>query len=212
MYYVKERKDGLKSDQLLTIHEYLANKRVLFLYGPILGMFGQYARTDMFSPSNIADAMLALSLESDDPIYLVIDSEGGLVDEGFALYDMIKIIKCPVYTIGKKCYSMATILMSGGEQGHRYIFPNTRTMLHLPQGGASGDSEEIRIQAKEMKKVKDKLVQILQKNGVKKTAKQILRDIDREYWMTAEETVEYGIADHILEKGFFDILKDVTGV
>ncbi|MFH1547153.1 MAG: ATP-dependent Clp protease proteolytic subunit [bacterium] len=202
--YIKKRKDGLRESQLVGPHEYLADRRVIFLYGPIMGMFSRYSRTDIFGPSSIADTMLALSLESKEPIYLVIDSEGGSVDEGLMIYDIIKTISCPVYTVGKKCYSMAAILMSGGELGHRYIFPNTKTMLHLPMGGTSGDAEEIKIQAQEMKKVKDLLVSILQANGVDKTTRQILRDIDREHWMTSQETIDYGIADEVVSKGFFD--------
>lgn len=207
--FTKEREGNLRLSQLMATHEFLANKRVLFLYGPIAGMFSRFGRTDTFSSSSIIDSMLAMSCVSSEPIYLIIDSEGGDVPEGLVLYDMMKTLSCPIYTIGKKCYSMAAIILSAGEKGCRYIFPHAKTMLHLPMGMTSGDAKEMEIQGKEMQKIKHMLIDILRDNGVNKMPKTILKDIDREHWMDSQEAIDYGIADEIVDKGFFDRFKNV---
>lgn len=205
-YFFGKREDGMRGDQMILPHEYLANQRILFLYGPIWGM---PTRSDIFGPSYIADTMLAMdSSDSKAPIYLVIDSEGGSVDDGLNLYDVMKTIRAPVYTVGRNCYSMAAILLSAGEQGHRYIYPNSRIMLHLPSGGAQGNSEEIAIQSTELNKTRDRLAEILVENGGGKvTKKKLLQQIRNEKWMNAQETIDYGIADKLVAKGFFAELK-----
>lgn len=205
-YFFGARKDGMRSDQMILPHEYLANKRILFLYGAIYGM---PMRTDIFGPSYIADTMLAMdSYDPKSPIYLVIDSEGGSVDDGLNLYDAIKTVSCPVYTIGRNCYSMAAVLLSAGEQGHRYIYSNSRVMLHLPSGQASGNSEEMAIQSTELNKTRDRLADILVENSAGKvTKKKLLQHIKYEKWMNAQETIDYGIADKFVGKGFFAELK-----
>lgn len=182
-----------------TIHQYLANERIIFLYGAIMG-YPQ--RVDSFNASQVADTILVLNkLDKTKPIWLVIDSEGGFVSDGLIIYDTIRSIEAPVYTVGRSCFSMAAVLLTVGEKGHRYLYPHAKVMLHLPQGETSGDSEQVKIQAKELDKVKDVLVDILIENGVTKPRKKILFDINREHWMTSKEAIDYGLADHILPNG-----------
>ena len=195
------RDGNIASDQIVLAHEYLAtDKRILFLYGPI---FGMPVRGDVFGPSYLADTMLAMAYKSNDPITLVIDSGGGSVSDGLMLYDTMKTLSCPVYTVARTAYSMAAILLCAGERGHRYIYPSSKVMLHLISGTVSGDETEIAIGSKEMKKAKDAMLDILQANGVTVSRAQLLRDINRDFWMGAQEAIDYGVADHIVTKGFF---------
>lgn len=202
MTTLRPRKDNLREDQMETIYEFLSQNRVLFLNGPITGAFGQYGRSDIFSSAVVADTILALGKLSNEPIYLVINSIGGTIDDGFVLYDTMKASLAPIYTVARNCYSMATVIFAAGEKGHRYIYPNAKIMLHLPSGIMGGDSEALAIQNKEMQKVKTKLVNVLIESGVTKPPKQVLRDIDREFWLDAKEAINYGLADKIVEKGF----------
>lgn len=182
-----------------SIHAYLARERIVFMYGAIVG-YPQ--RMDIFNASQIADTLLVLNrMDKTKPIWLVIDSEGGFVNDGLGIYDVIKTIEAPVYTVGRSCFSMAAVLLTVGEKGHRYLYPHSKVMLHLPQGSSSGDSEEVKIQAKELDKVKDVLVDILIENGVTKPRARILKDINREHWMDTQEAIAYGLADKVLIKG-----------
>lgn len=196
------RAELVNNNQLVGTHELMASKyRVLNLYGVVAGL---PAREDAWNASYIADQMIAMSLEDPDtPIVLFIDTPGGLVRDGLRLIDTMKTVEAPVWTVGSTSYSFGAMLLSSGEQGNRYVLPNSSTMLHLPSGGAYGDEKTIEIQAKEMKKIKDNLVDILRANGVKKTAKSILKDIDRELYFNAEETVAYGIADKVFTTDVF---------
>lgn len=193
------RPGKLFSDQTQGIYEYLASNRVLFLYGPV---FGFPHRSDNFNTTHLADSIMILSkLDKTSPIWLIIDSEGGSVRDGLLLYDAIKSAACPVYTVGRSCYSLAAIILSAGETGHRYVFPHSQTMLHLPIGAIEGDSSMVEVRAGEMKKLKNLLIDLLVENGVHRSKKQILKDIDRECWLDAQETIDYGLADRILSKG-----------
>jgi ATP-dependent Clp protease protease subunit len=191
------RPDKLKADQLMTPHEYLArDTRSLFLYGVIAPI---HIRGDIFGPVYLTDMILAMSETSVEPIKLYIDSPGGFISTGFALYDTMKTSKAPVHTIGRSCQSMAAVVLAAGAQGHRYVYKHTRVMLHLPSGSVSGDSDDVAIQSKEMETSKNKIIEALQECGVTKTRKDILKDINREYWMNAEEAVAYGLADHVIQ-------------
>jgi ATP-dependent Clp protease protease subunit len=189
-----ERPNGLRMDQMMTPQEALQMRRVLFLYGPIIGT---PPRADAVSPVYVADCMWELDQRNGDPIYLVIDSPGGAVHTGLMLYDTIKLCKAPVYTIGRTAVSMGAIILAAGTKGHRYVFPNSTIMLHLPSGNIEGDVKQAKIEAIQMEKMKETLVRILCECGVKKSRKQILRDIDREFYLTGEEAVEYGLADAV---------------
>ncbi len=152
-----------------------------------------------------ADLVVAqlLFLESEDPgkdINLYINSPGGSVTAGLAIYDTMQFIKCDVSTIclGMAC-SMGAFLLAGGAKGKRYILPNAEVMIHQPSGGAQGQATDILIAADRMKKTKDQLNRILAAN-TGKPLEVIAADTERDNFMSAEEAVAYGIVDKVIEK------------
>lgn len=205
MYTIARPKD-LRSDQMMGAHEVLASKyRTLFLYGEVVGIGN--GRQDSWNPSYLADQMMAMSLEnSTQPIKLFIDTPGGNVRDGYRLIDIMNSVPSPIWTIASTAYSFGAYLLSCGEPGHRYVFPNGRVMLHLPSGQLQGDSEQIDLASKEIQKIKDTLVESLQEHGVKRTKKQILSDINREFFLSAQEAIDYGLADKIIDKKTFKYL------
>jgi ATP-dependent Clp protease protease subunit len=146
-----------------------------------------------------------LLLDADKPgeeIKFFINSPGGIVTSGMAIYDTMKMLKSPVSTvcIGLAA-SMGSILLSGGVKGRRFIYPHGEVMIHQPSLGGyiQGVSTDLEIQAKQTKRVKEIGARILAENCGKKP-EQIMKDFDRDYWMDAKESVEYGIVDQITEK------------
>ena len=140
----------------------------------------------------------ALDTLSHDPIKLFITSPGGDLDTTFLFYDVMKRIQSPVITIGDYCASAAAILLAAGSK--RYLSPHAKVMLHLPAGQMGGDARDWDIQHKQMEKYRKAVVDILRECGVKKSSEEILLDIDRDYWMSAGEAIDYGLADEILTK------------
>lgn len=148
--------------------------------------------------------MMAMSKQDPDtPIKLFIDSPGGSVKDGFRLIDIMTSIPAPVWTVGSDCQSMAALILAAGEPGHRYVFPHAQSMLHLAQGTASGDSKEMAILQEEMAKTINSMVEFLQGIGVKHKKTKILKDIDRAFYLNAKETIDYGLADKLVDKKFF---------
>ena len=143
-----------------------------------------------------------LFLESEDPtkdIYLYINSPGGSVTAGFAIYDTMNYIKCDVSTICiGMAASMGAFLLSGGTKGKRLALPNAEIMIHQPSGGARGQETEIRIVAEEILKTRKKLNEILATN-TGRTFEQLEVDTERDNYMTAQEALEYGLIDRIVE-------------
>lgn len=143
-----------------------------------------------------------LFLESEDPdkdIYLYINSPGGSVTAGMAIYDTMKYIKCDVCTICMgMAASMGAFLLAGGTKGKRYILPNAEVMIHQPLGGTQGQATEIEIAARHILKTKEKLTKILAEN-CGKPYEQCLADMERDNWKDAEEAVAYGLVDEIIE-------------
>lgn len=144
-----------------------------------------------------------LFLESDNPdraISFYINSPGGSVTAGMSIYDTMQFIKCPVHTIVMgQAASMGSLLASAGEKGHRYILPNARHMIHQPLGGASGQATDVEIQARELLRWKEVLTNIY----VKHTGKSfdvLKTDMERDNFMTAQQSVDYGLADKVIEK------------
>jgi ATP-dependent Clp protease protease subunit len=155
-------------------------------------------RTDYLGPTQILDSILVFNrLDPHAPIWLEIDSEGGSVDSAMMLYDVIRMSIAPVNTIGETCISAAVLLLAAGHR--RCLYPHSRVMLHLPSGGVSGDVKEIAIRSHEFGRVRDAMVDAYIECGVKRTRKQILKDIDREMWLTAQEAIDYGLADEIID-------------
>ena len=142
-------------------------------------------------------------LEAIDPgkeITFYINSPGGVVTSGMVIYDTMQMISSPVSTVCMgMAASMGSILLSGGEKGKRFIFPNGEVMIHQPSGGGQGVSADLEIMAIQMQKVKELGAAILAKN-CGKTKEQIMKDFDRDYWMDAKESVAYGIVDGLIEK------------
>jgi ATP-dependent Clp protease protease subunit len=151
----------------------------------------------------IANLLIAqlLFLESEDPdkdINFYINSPGGMVTAGLAVYDTMQYIKPDIATvcIGQAA-SMGALLLTAGRQGKRYSLPNSRILIHQPMGGFQGQASDIEIQAKEILRMKDSLNQILVRH-TGKTLEAIQRDTDRDYFMSAEEARNYGIIDHVI--------------
>jgi ATP-dependent Clp protease protease subunit len=151
----------------------------------------------------VANLLIAqlLFLESEDPdkdINFYINSPGGLVSSGMAVYDTMQYIKSDITTvcIGQAA-SMGALLLTAGSPGKRYSLPNARILIHQPMGGFQGQASDIEIQAKEMLRMKESLNQILVRHSGK-TMDQIQRDTDRDYFMSALEAKSYGIIDHVI--------------
>lgn len=144
-----------------------------------------------------------LFLEKENPeqdIHFYINSPGGSVYAGLAIYDAMQICQCPISTtcVGKAA-SMGAVLLAGGSKGKRFILPNSRVMIHQVSSGFRGTTADINIQAKETNLLMDKLMNILASH-TEKDSEQVKKDCDRDYWMSAQEAIQYGIVDEILEK------------
>lgn len=152
----------------------------------------------------VANAIIAelLFLEAEDPdrdINLYINSPGGEVTAGLAIYDTMQFIRAPVSTICVgQAASMAAVLLAAGAKNKRYALPNTRILIHQPWGGVQGQAKDIEIVAKEIIRVKNKINEILSKHTGQPLEK-IEKDTDRDYYMTSYEAKEYGIIDEVLE-------------
>ncbi len=144
-----------------------------------------------------------LFLESEDPkkdIHLYINSPGGSVTAGMAIYDTMQYIKCDVSTICVgMAASMGAFLLAGGAKGKRFVLPNAEVMIHQPSGGAKGQATEIQIAAENILKTKKKLNQMLAEN-TGKDIEQVAADTERDYWMNAQEALDYGLVDGIITK------------
>ena len=151
--------------------------------------------------ANLIVAQL-LFLQSEDPkkdIMLYINSPGGSVYDGMAIYDTMQHIKCDVQTVGIGLQaSMGAFLLSSGTKGKRFVLPHSKVMIHQPSSGTRGKVSDMEIDLKESLAVRKLLNEILAKNTGQKLS-QIEKDVDRDYWMTAEEAVKYGLADKIIK-------------
>jgi ATP-dependent Clp protease protease subunit len=180
-------KKNIKVQDLIDL-KFLEERKV-FLNGQVDGK----------SAKHIIDRLLYLDLESNDPIQLYINSPGGYVTDGFAIYDTIKSIKSPVHTIcSGLAASMGSILLSVGEKGNRYIQPLAKVMIHQPLGGAQGQASNIEIQAREILKTKELSAKILADN-CGQDFDRVMKDFSRDYWMDAQESIDYGIVDKVME-------------
>ncbi len=152
---------------------------------------------------DVANIIIAqfLFLESEDPdkeIMLYINSPGGVVTSGLAIYDTMNYVRCPVSTtcLGMAA-SMAAVLLAAGQKGRRVALPNSRIMIHQPMGGARGQATDIEIQAREIRRLKDVLIGILYEASGR-TREQVEKDIDRDNYMGAPQAKEYGLIDEVL--------------
>ncbi len=166
----------------------LLGERKVFLWGQV----------DDHSAKHVVERLLYLEmLEPGKEIQLIINSPGGYVTAGFAIYDTIKSISSPVSTVCTGlAASMGSILLSVGEKGRRFVMPHARVMIHQPSGGAGGPASDIEIQMNEIIKTKHLGAQILADN-CGQPFDRVMKDLNRDYWMSAEESLEYGIVDGI---------------
>ncbi len=151
--------------------------------------------------ANIINAQLLwLNSTSDDEITLMINSPGGVCYDGLAIIDTMDYIQAPVTTqcVGMAA-SMGAVILSAGEKGCRFALPHSRILIHQPLGGAHGQASDILIEAEQIKILKDELCGILAENSNQQIEK-VIKDCDRDYWMTAIEAKEYGIIDNIITK------------
>jgi len=151
--------------------------------------------------ANIINAQLLwLDSMGEEEITMMINSPGGVCYDGLAIIDTMNYISSPITTqcVGMAA-SMAAVILSAGEKGHRFALPHSRVMIHQPIGGAHGQASDILIEAEQIKILKDELCGIIAENSGK-PLKQVLKDADRDYWMIASEAKEYGLIDNIITK------------
>ncbi len=178
-----------RGERAFDIYSRLLKDRIVFLVGPV--------------EDNVANLVVAqlLYLESENPdkdIHLYINSPGGSVTAGLSIYDTMQFLRCDVSTmcVGQAA-SMGAFLLAAGAEGKRFALPNSRMMIHQPAiGGARGTAAEIEIHAKEILAMREQLNVIMAKH-TNRTAEEIAKDTDRDYWMTAEESAEYGLVDTV---------------
>ena len=175
------------------LERYFFEKRSVYLWGVV----------DDKSARDVVSKLLLLDADKPgEEIKFYINSPGGVVTSGMVMYDTMQMIKSPVSTICMGlAASMGSILLSGGVKGRRFIFPHGEVMIHQPSLGGyiQGVSADLEIQAEQTRRVKEIGASILARN-CGKTVEQIMRDFDRDYWMNAQQAIEYGIADQLIDK------------
>lgn len=176
------------------VQDLIGNKfleeRKVFLWGPV----------DDESAEHVVSHLLYLDSISDEDIEFYINSPGGYVTSGFSIYDTMQSLRSDVVTICTGlAASMGSILLSGGTKGKRFIQENARVMIHQPSGGARGQASNIEIQAQEIIKTKELSARILADNCGQDFDK-VMKDFNRDYWMDAKESMEYGIVDGMYQK------------
>lgn len=180
-----------RGERAYDIYSRLLKDRIIFLGGPI--------------DDNVANTVVAqlLFLESEDPdkdIYLYINSPGGVVTAGLAIYDTMQYIKPDVSTICiGQAASMGSVLLTAGAKGKRFALPMSRIMIHQPLGGAQGQSTDIQIQAKEILRIREVINEILVKTTGQKLEK-VIEDTERDNFMTAAEAKAYGLIDEVITR------------
>lgn len=172
------------------IYSRLLKERIIFLVGPV---------NDGLANSIIAQMLFLASEDPKKDIQLYINTPGGSVTAGLAIYDTMQYVKCPVATI---CFglagSMGAVLLAAGTKGKRFALPNSEVLLHQVAGGVSGQAIEIEITAKQIVKIKNKINEILSVHTGKALDK-VERDTDRDFYLTAEEAKEYGVIDEVIK-------------
>ena len=178
-----------RGERAYDIYSRLLRDRIIFIGSPI--------------DDTVANVVIAqiLFLQMEDPdkdISIYINSPGGIVTSGLAIYDTMQYVKCEINTfcIGQAT-SMGAVLLSAGTKGKRYVLPHARVMIHQPWGGIQGAAVDINIHVKEILKLRDRIYQILV-NHTGQTIEKIKNDCDRDYFMSAQEAKEYGLADEVI--------------
>jgi ATP-dependent Clp protease protease subunit len=178
-----------RGERAFDIYSLLLRERIVFLGTPI---------NDQVANVIIAQLLYLEREDSDKGISLYINSPGGVISAGLAIYDTMRMISSEVSTVCMgMTASMATVLLSGGAKGKRYTLPNSTVHMHQPMGGAQGQASDIEIAAREIIRLQDKIRTILSEN-TGQTYDRISRDTDRDFYLTAEQAVEYGLVDEML--------------
>lgn len=178
-----------RGERSFDIYSRLLKDRIILIFGEI---------NDAMSASVIAQMLFLSSVDQEKDIYLYLNSPGGSVSAGLAIYDTMNFIPNHCVTIGMGlCASMGAFLLSSGEKNKRYALKNTKIMIHQPLGGAQGQASDIKIMAEEIVKTKKLLNEILAKN-TKKPLSIIEKDTDRDFYMDTNESLNYGLIDQIL--------------
>ncbi|HZZ58651.1 MAG TPA: ATP-dependent Clp protease proteolytic subunit [Opitutaceae bacterium] len=179
-----------RGERSMDIYSRLLKDRIIFIGTPI---------DDGVANLVIAQLLFLQMEDAKKDIHLYINSPGGVVTGGMAIYDTINFLQCDVvtYCIGMAA-SMSTVLLAAGTKGKRFALPNSRVMIHQPSGGAGGQAADIAIAAKEILRWRHTLTAVIAKH-TGRTHEQVERDSDRDYYMSAAEAKDYGIVDHVVE-------------
>ena len=183
--------DEYRRTREMSLEDILLENRIIFLSGPIL---------ERTATTVIMQLLHLQSIRKDEGVSLYINSPGGLVDQTLAVYDTLQFMRCEAatYCIGQAVSGAAVILMAGAK-GKRFILPNAKVMLHQPYGGITGHAEDVRIQAEEVLKDKQRLNEIIAKH-TGKSVQTIQEETERDRFLNADEAVEYGIVDEVLRE------------
>jgi ATP-dependent Clp protease protease subunit len=176
-------------DKTPAIEERLFKARTILIFGGI----------DQKLAKEVSARLLALQSASDDPITIYINSQGGHVESGDTIYDMIKFVKPDVRVVGTGWVASAgALIFTAAKPENRFSLPNTRFLLHQPSGGAGGTASDVAIQAKEIIRMRKRLNEIFSRE-TGQPIERIEKDTDRDYWMSAEQAVEYGLVGKIVQ-------------
>ena len=178
-----------KGERTYDIYSRLLLDRIVFISGEV---------NDEMANAVCAQLLFLQSQDQKKEISVYINSPGGSVTAGLAIYDTMQFVKCPIatYCLGQAA-SMGAVLLTAGAKGKRYALPNARIMIHQPWGGAEGKASDIEITAKEILRLKEKLNEILSKHSGKKMS-EVVKDTDRDHFMSAEEAKEWGLIDEVV--------------
>lgn len=181
-----------KGERSYDIYSRLLLDRIVFISGEV---------TDEMANAVCAQLLFLQSQDAEKEISVYVNSPGGSVTAGLAIYDTMQFVKCPVatYCIGQAA-SMGAVLLAAGAKGRRHALPNARIMIHQPWGGAEGKASDIEITAREILRLKEVLNGILAKHSGK-TVEEVTRDTDRDHFMSAAEAKEWGLVDRIVAEG-----------
>jgi ATP-dependent Clp protease protease subunit len=182
-----------KGERAFDIYSRLLKERIIMLNGPV---------EDHMANLIVAQLLFLESENPDKDINLFINSPGGVITAGMSIYDVMQFVKCDVatYVMGQAC-SMGSFLAQAGTAGKRYMLPYARHMIHQPSGGTRGMQSDIEIQYKEITKMKKILTELYVKHNTKgKTYEEFEHDMDRDTFMSAQEALDYGLIDKIIEK------------
>jgi ATP-dependent Clp protease protease subunit len=182
-----------KGERAFDIYSRLLKERIIMLNGPV---------EDHMANLIVAQLLFLESENPDKDINLFINSPGGVITAGMSIYDVMQFVKCDVatYVMGQAC-SMGSFLAQAGTAGKRYMLPYARHMIHQPSGGTRGMQSDIEIQYKEITKMKKILTELYVKHNTKgKTYEEFEHDMDRDTFMSAQEALDYGLVDKIIEK------------